>query len=101
MLTCRSALWWKCGASAPKNRLQTNRPLGPASRSIVATALLFASFAVLAVAQTAAHFTGAHALEYARELVTFGPRYNGSEGLAKAQAWLRKQFAKDELVEDT
>jgi len=78
-----------------------NGPLGPAPRIIVATALFLASFTFLAVAQTAAHFNGAHALEYARELVAFGPRYNGSEGLANAQAWLRKQFAKDDLVEDT
>jgi glutaminyl-peptide cyclotransferase len=54
-----------------------------------------------AAAQGAAHFNGAHALEYAKELVAFGPRYNGSEGLAKAQAYLKKQFAKDDLTEDT
>ena len=33
--------------------------------------------------------------------MAFGPRYNGSEALAKAQAYLRKQFAKDDLTEDT
>jgi Zn-dependent M28 family amino/carboxypeptidase len=52
-------------------------------------------------AQTVGHFDGARAYEYAREFVAFGPRYNGSEGLAKAQAYLRKQFAKDDLSEDT
>ena len=57
--------------------------------------------AALASAQPVAHFDGARALEYARELVAFGPRYNGSEGLAKAQAFLRKQFAKDNVTEDT
>jgi glutaminyl-peptide cyclotransferase len=51
-------------------------------------------------AQTGAHFNGARAYDYAKELVAFGPRYNGSEGLAKAQAWLKKQFAQDDLTED-
>ncbi len=54
-----------------------------------------------AAAQGAPHFNGARAYEYAKEFVAFGPRYNGSEGLAKAQAYLRKQFAHDNLVEDT
>jgi len=89
MLTGRSRLWWREGASRSPQR------------SLVVAALLLASLATSTVAQTAAHFNGAHAIEYARELVAFGPRYNGSEGLAKAQAWLRKQFAKDDLVEDT
>ncbi len=54
-----------------------------------------------AAAQAAAHFNGARALEYAREFVAFGPRYNGSDGLAKAQAYLKKQFAKDDLIDDS
>jgi glutaminyl-peptide cyclotransferase len=61
---------------------------------------LLGLFAIRSLAQ-AAHFNGAKALEYARELVAFGPRYNGSEGLSKAQGWLRKQFAHDDLSEDT
>ncbi len=89
MLTGRLRLWWREGASRSPQR------------SLVVAALLLASLATSTVAQTAPHFNGARALEYARELVAFGPRYNGSEGLAKAQAWLRKQFAKDDLVEDT
>jgi Zn-dependent M28 family amino/carboxypeptidase len=68
-------------------------------RSILA-AIFIACIATLAPAQTA-HFNGAHALDYARQLVSFGPRYNGSIGLANAQAWLRKQFAHDDLIEDT
>lgn len=64
---------------------------------LVAAVLFLTSFAAT---QTTAHFNGPHALEYARELVAFGPRYNGSEGLSKAQAWLKKQFAKDDLTED-
>jgi glutaminyl-peptide cyclotransferase len=53
------------------------------------------------VAQTAGHFDGVRALQYAREIISFGPRYNGSEALTKVQAYLRKQFAKDDLTEDT
>ena len=120
---------WKRGALAPRIEFRLNGPLGPASslkspgealegarlqpchrnsnrrtrlqalRESFA-ALLFITLTSLAFAQ-AAHFNGAHALDYARELVAFGPRYNGSEGLAKAQAWLRKQFSKDDLSEDT
>ncbi len=47
-------------------------------------------------------FDGARALAYTRTFVTeTGPRYNGSPGLAKAQAYLRKFFAHDQLQEDT
>jgi glutaminyl-peptide cyclotransferase len=69
-------------------------------RFFVAAVFLMFS-AVLASAQAAAHFNGSRALEYTRQFVAFGPRYNGSEGLAKAQAYLRKEFARDETVEDT
>ncbi len=47
-------------------------------------------------------FNGAKALTYAQEFVSAtGPRYNGSPGLAKAQAMLRTFFAHDQLQEDT
>jgi Zn-dependent M28 family amino/carboxypeptidase len=69
------------------------------SRRIAAVFLVLAVTAL--AAQTAVHFNGERALEYAREIVAFGPRYNGSEALAKVQAYLRKQFAKDNLTEDT
>jgi Zn-dependent M28 family amino/carboxypeptidase len=59
-----------------------------------------AFFAAALPAQTG-HFNGERALQYAREIVAFGPRYNGSEALARVQAYLRKQFAKDDLVEDS
>ncbi len=77
------------------------RPQSPLRLARIAAAAVATVIATLAAAQTAAHFNGAHALGYAREFVGFGPRYNGSEGLAKAQAYLRKQFAKDDLTEDT
>ena len=73
------------------------RPLGPIRGAAVALLVV----AISTLAQSTGHFNGERALEYAREFVAFGPRYNGSEGLAKAQAYLRKQFAKDDLTEDT
>ena len=40
-------------------------------------------------------------LTYTREFVATGPRWVGSKGHAKAQAFLERQFAKDDLVKDT
>jgi len=46
-------------------------------------------------------FSGAKALAYATQFVDeTGPRYNGSAGLAKAQAFLRHEFAHDQLEDD-
>jgi glutaminyl-peptide cyclotransferase len=46
-------------------------------------------------------FSGARALEYTRQFVAVGPRWVGSPGHAKAEAFLKKQFAKDNLEVDT
>jgi glutaminyl-peptide cyclotransferase len=46
-------------------------------------------------------FNGARALEYTRQFVSIGPRWVGSPGHAKAEAFLKKQFAKDNLEVDT
>lgn len=40
-------------------------------------------------------------MEYARQFVACGPRFNGSAGLLCAQNYLRKQFAHDNLQADT
>ncbi len=54
------------------------------------------------MAQAGAHFSGAKALEYTRQYVTSsGPRWVGSDGHARAEAFLKKQFAKDDLVLDS
>lgn len=53
------------------------------------------------LAQAAPHFNGAKALDYARQLVACGSRYNGSSGLTCAQNFLRKQFAHDNLQDDS
>jgi glutaminyl-peptide cyclotransferase len=58
----------------------------------------------IASAQTAAplpHFDGERALAYTRQFVATGPRWVGSPGHAKAQAYLEHQFAKDDLVKDS
>ncbi len=52
-------------------------------------------------ARAQADFNGARALAYTREFVSIGPRWIGSPGHAKAEAFLRKQFEHDQLEEDT
>ena len=49
----------------------------------------------------AINFDGARALEYTRQFVTIGPRWIGSPGHVKAEAFLKKQFAHDQPEEDT
>jgi glutaminyl-peptide cyclotransferase len=52
-------------------------------------------------AEAQTDFNGARALAYAREFVSIGPRWIGSPGHAKAEGFIRKQFAHDNLEEDT
>ena len=69
-------------------------------RPLAAALLLFSFGAAHAEARNS--FNGTKALAYTTSFVNqTGPRYNGSPGLAKAQAMLKKYFAKDDLVEDT
>jgi Zn-dependent M28 family amino/carboxypeptidase len=46
------------------------------------------------------HFNGAKAVEYARQFVAIGPRWPTSQGHAKAEAFLRAQFKRDQVEED-
>jgi glutaminyl-peptide cyclotransferase len=65
---------------------------------------LFLSLAIATIthaAPTSDAFNGARALEYTRQFVSIGPRWVGSPGHAKAEAFLKKQFAKDNIEEDT
>jgi glutaminyl-peptide cyclotransferase len=55
----------------------------------------------LCAAQALPHVNGDRALMYTRQFVATGPRWVGSPGHAKAQAFLEHQFAKDDLVKDT
>ncbi len=47
------------------------------------------------------HFNGAKALEYARQFVAIGPRWPTSPGHLKAEAFLRDQFKRNQVEEDT
>ena len=70
----------------------------------MAAVLLGCASAVAQPAKRAAavHFSGAKALEYTRQYVsTSGPRWVGSPGHAKAEAFLKKEFSKDDLVQDS
>jgi glutaminyl-peptide cyclotransferase len=57
--------------------------------------------ALAAAAQSLPQFDGRRALEYTRQFVAIGPRWVGSPGHAKAEAFLRTQFRRDHLEEDT
>ncbi len=46
-------------------------------------------------------FNGQRAYQYAQQFVNCGPRWIGSTGHVCAENFLKKQFAKDNLVEDT
>ena len=67
------------------------------------------AFSSLAVAQSHEHthsashiaFNGGRAYQYAQDLVNCGPRWIGSQGHVCAENFLKKQFAKDNLEEDT
>jgi glutaminyl-peptide cyclotransferase len=64
--------------------------------------LFLALTAVLGTgAEAQADLNGARALTYTREFVSVGPRWIGSPGHAKAEAFIRKQFEHDQLEEDT
>jgi glutaminyl-peptide cyclotransferase len=46
-------------------------------------------------------FDGNRALQYTSQFVAIGPRWVGSEGHARAEAFLRRQFARDDLEKDS
>lgn len=46
-------------------------------------------------------FNGSRAYQYAQDIVNCGPRWIGSPGHVCAEKFLKKQFAKDNLEEDT
>ena len=85
--------------AAPSMRRSFRRESGGLQMFLLA--LLFVlPFHVLSAA-TADSFNGTRALEYTRQFVSIGPRWVGSPGHAKAEAFIKKQFAKDDLEEDT
>jgi Zn-dependent M28 family amino/carboxypeptidase len=71
--------------------------LCPTWKKIAAGLLLLAPLA----AQAQAHFSGNKAWSYAQQFVAIGPRWPGSPGHLKAEAFLRDHFKHDQLEEDT
>src|SRR6202012_512162 len=67
----------------------------------VVGALIITVAVATASAQSLPQFDGARALAYTRQYVATGPRWIGSPGHAKAEAFLKEQFRHDQLVEDT
>lgn len=77
------------------------RALGAPACAWLACAWLAASAAASAApARTSERFSGVRALDYTRRFVTLGPRWPGSEGHRKAEAFLKKEFARDALEDD-
>jgi Zn-dependent M28 family amino/carboxypeptidase len=70
-------------------------------RLVLLLFLGLASAPVISASTPAETFNGTRALEYTREFVSIGPRWVGSPGHAKAEAFLKKQFDKDQLEVDT
>jgi glutaminyl-peptide cyclotransferase len=65
-------------------------------RTALAALTLFVPFA----APAQQHFSGAKALEYARQYVAIGPRWPTSQGHMRAEIFLRNHFHHDQLEED-
>jgi Zn-dependent M28 family amino/carboxypeptidase len=70
-------------------------------RRILLIALLTGATAIGAHAESLPQYDGDRALAYTRQYVAIGPRWIGSPGHAKAEAFLKDQFRHDQLEEDT
>jgi len=70
-------------------------------RRFVLFAALVAASAAALQADDLPQFDGARALAYTRQYVAIGPRWIGSPGHARAEAFIREQFRNDQLEEDT
>jgi glutaminyl-peptide cyclotransferase len=70
---------------------------------LLATLMLAAAFsgARAQSPQNLPQFDGKRALDYTRQFVAIGPRWIGSPGHAKAEAFIKQQFRRDQLEEDT
>lgn len=74
-----------------------NLPRIPLMRCAALGLLLLAPLA----APAQQHFNGAKAYEYARQFAAIGPRWSTGPGHLKAEAFLRNQFKRDQVEEDT
>jgi len=70
-------------------------------RRIVGTPVLFALLLFPALGLSQQRFSGEKAYAAAKEFVAIGPRWCGSPGHLKAEAFLRARFKSDKLEEDT
>ena len=77
-----------------------NRWVPPVSLLRPGKLILSALLCVCALAAPGQHFNGGRAYQYARDFAAIGPRWPTSPGHAKAEAFLRTQFAHDQLEED-
>ena len=73
----------------------------PRARLLLFSLLLTLPLAANAAPPVSGDFNGARALTYTREFVSIGPRWIGSPGHAKAEAFLKKRFEHDRLEDDT
>ena len=64
------------------------------------TSMVAALILIVSLAAQAQHFSGGKAWEYARDFVAIGPRWPTSPGHARAEAFLREHFQRDQLEED-
>ncbi|MHB1936523.1 MAG: M28 family peptidase [Acidobacteriaceae bacterium] len=84
-----------------------DRKLSASLAVLIAVCSLAISCVATALASQFAHaaariqFNGSRAYQYAQDIVNCGPRWIGSPGHACAENFLKKQFAKDKLEEDT
>jgi glutaminyl-peptide cyclotransferase len=69
--------------------------------AVTAAVLVVWCPSILKAAQSLPQFDGAAALAYTSQFVSAGPRWVGSEGHARAEAYLQRQFAKDHIEKDT
>ena len=69
--------------------------------TLAAAAIFTPNLAHAQASRTLPQFDGVRALQYTAQFVSVGPRWVGSEGHSKAEAFLRRQFARDDLEKDT
>jgi glutaminyl-peptide cyclotransferase len=72
-----------------------------AGLTLAAAAIFIPQLAHAQASRTLPRFDGVRALQYTAQFVSVGPRWVGSEGHSKAEAFLRRQFARDDLEKDT
>jgi Zn-dependent M28 family amino/carboxypeptidase len=73
--------------------MQVHRRLQGSFACRITAALVVLLACALPLHAQDAKFSGQRAMDLTRQIVTFGPRYNGSEGKTRAEAYLKKFFA--------